>query len=70
MNTQQYSSDKCHATEHRTGEIRTTGSGLSRFLNLQNQKFTAISCSKCGFTELFRTDSGGALGNILDVLSY
>ena len=69
MNTQQYSCDKCHATEHRTGEIRTTGSGLSRFLNLQNQKFTAISCSKCGFTEPFRTDSGGALGNILDVLS-
>ena len=66
----QYSCSKCHATEYNTGEIRTTGSGVSRFFNLQNQKFTTISCAKCGYTDLFRSDgSGGLAGNILDILS-
>ena len=47
-------------------ELRTTGSGLSRFFNLQNQKYSTVSCQNCGFTELYRTDGGGALGNVLD----
>ena len=67
MTKKQFSCSKCHATEYKTGEIRTTGSGLSRFLNFQNQKFTAISCGKCGYTDLFRTDSSG-IGNVLDLL--
>ncbi len=66
----QYSCSKCHATEYSTSEITTTGSGLSRFFDLQNQKFTAISCGKCGYTDLFRSDgSGGLKGNIIDLLS-
>ncbi len=65
----QYACSKCHATTYKTGEIRTTGSGVSRFLNLQNQKFTAISCEKCGYTDLFRTDGSGGIGTILDILS-
>ena len=69
MTEHQYSCEKCHSTGYKTGEIRTTGSGLSRFLNLQNQKFTAISCDKCGYTDLFRTDGGGKIGNIFDVLT-
>ena len=64
----QFSCAKCNDTSFRTGTIRTTGSGLARFLNLQNQKFTAISCKNCGYTELFRTDGGG-VGNIFDFLS-
>jgi predicted nucleic-acid-binding Zn-ribbon protein len=66
---QQYSCVKCEATEYATGEIRTTGSGLSRFLNLQNQKFTTVSCSNCGYTEVYRMDAGGKIGNIFDILS-
>ena len=64
----QYSCSKCNATTYETGEIRTTGSGVSRFLNLQNQKFIAISCKKCGYTDLFRRDGSG-IGSILDILS-
>ena len=68
MERSQYSCIKCNGTEYKTGEIRTTGSGISRFLNFQNQKFATVSCSKCGYTEIYRMGSG-PIGNILDVLS-
>ena len=69
MAKQQYSCVKCEATEYTTGEIRTTGSGFSRFLSLQNQKFTTVSCANCGYTEVYRANAGGAIGNIFDILS-
>jgi len=69
MAKRSYSCEKCKSIECRTGEIRTTGSGVSRFLNLQNQKYSTVSCSQCGYTELYRMDGSGKLGNILDVLS-
>ena len=69
MSSRIYSCDKCSNTEYRTGQIRTTGSGISRFLNLQNQKFEAVSCSKCGYTELYRSDGSGLLGNVLDIFT-
>jgi predicted nucleic-acid-binding Zn-ribbon protein len=64
-----YTCDKCGGTSHKDGEIRTTGSGLSRFLNLQNQKFATVSCKNCGFTEVYRMDASGSIANIFDVLS-
>ena len=61
-----YSCAKCEKTEYRVGELRTTGSGITRFLNIQNQKYATVACAACGYTELYRLDGGGAAGNILD----
>ena len=42
---------------------------MSRYVNLQNQKFGYIACEKCGFTEFYR-DFGKDRGwkTVLDVL--
>lgn len=69
MEEQRFECLKCRSTEYRAGEIRTTGSGLSRFLNLQNQKFETVSCSNCGFTEIYRMDGNGLFGNVLDIFT-
>ncbi|MCX8251240.1 MAG: zinc ribbon domain-containing protein [Dehalococcoidia bacterium] len=69
MELKEYSCDKCDAKTYKSGELRTTGSGLSRFFNLQNQRYTTIACTECGFTEMYRMDGGGKAGNILDILS-
>jgi predicted nucleic-acid-binding Zn-ribbon protein len=47
-----FSCAKCQGNNCKTGALRTTGSGISRFLNLQNQKYNTVSCEKCGYTEL------------------
>ena len=69
MSYKSYACTKCSSTECETGEIRTTGAGLSRFLNLQNQKYSTISCSKCGYTDIYKRDSGGGLMDVLDIFS-
>ena len=67
--TKSFLCPKCHGTDYNTGEIRTTGSGISRFLNLQNQKFGVISCSNCGYSEMYRLDGRGGLGTFFDILT-
>ena len=67
-NVQSYICPKCSNNSFETGEIRTTGSGLSRFLDLQNQKFAHITCDSCGYTEFFKR-RGGRAGNILDLFT-
>ena len=67
MGQQSYSCIKCHGTEYESGELRTSGSGISRIFNLQNQKYSTVSCNKCGYTELYKMDGSG-FGNIIDLL--
>lgn len=62
-----FSCAKCHNDQYDTEEIRTAGK-YSRFFDLQNKKFTAVSCRRCGYTEIFRGDSS-KLGNFLDILA-
>ena len=68
MSKAEFTCIKCSDHNYKTGQIRTTGGGLSRFLNIQNNKFNTLSCVKCGYTEIYRTDSG-TLGNILDIFT-
>ena len=60
-----YSCAKCGGTEYTTGQLRTTGSGLTRFLNVQNQRYATVSCTACGYTDLYRS-GGKGFGNIVD----
>ena len=69
MQKRQYSCDKCQGSEYEAGEIRTTGSGASRFLNLQNQKFATVSCARCGYTDVYRLDGSGKISSIFDILT-
>ena len=67
-NQREYSCEKCNSTNFEQGKISTTGSGLSKFFNMQNNSFVTISCTKCGYTELFKGEKAGVLANIFDVL--
>ncbi len=64
---QTFSCTKCGHSRFETAEIRTTGK-WSRFFDIQNKKFTTVSCTQCGFTEIYRGDSS-TLGNVFDFLS-
>ena len=67
-NQHEYSCEKCNSTNFEEGKISTTGSGLNKFFNMQNNRFVTISCAKCGYTELFKGDKSGVLANILDII--
>tara|TARA_Y100001936_G_scaffold74840_1_gene73513 strand:- start:326 stop:562 length:237 start_codon:yes stop_codon:yes gene_type:complete len=63
-----YKCIKCDSVEFVEGKIRATGSGISRFLNLQNNLFITVSCAKCGYTELYKRKTG-KLGTVVDLFT-
>jgi hypothetical protein len=45
---------KCGHTDAEVDDIATTGVGLSRLVDVQNRRFTAVSCTRCGYTEFYK----------------
>ena len=64
--TKAYECPKCHNDQFEQGVIRTTGDGLSRCFDIQNQKFSHITCSEGGYTEFFKRVVSTS-DNILDL---
>ncbi len=63
----QYICPKCGCQQFTADTIQTTGSNLSRILDIQNKKFTAVICDNCGYTELYKAQSTSGM-DILDFL--
>ncbi|MEJ6562838.1 MAG: zinc ribbon domain-containing protein [Euryarchaeota archaeon] len=63
-----YICSKCDNTTYVKDKIRATGSGLTRFFDIQNKKFNVVSCKRCGYSELYRDLPGSTAGNILDFM--
>ena len=57
---------KCGHGEAEVGTISTTGGGLSKWFDVQTNRFQVVSCTHCGYSELYRDDASGA-SDIVDV---
>ena len=44
--------------------IATTGGGLSKLFDVQNRRFTVVSCVHCGYSELYKGRSSGDLADL------
>ncbi len=60
-----YECPKCAYKKYEVDEFRATGGMLSKLFDVQNKKFTTVSCSRCSYTEIYKADSS-MLGNIFD----
>jgi hypothetical protein len=69
MSTKSFQCIKCGNKKAEVDNIRTTGSGFTRFFNIQNRKFVAVSCTKCGFTELYHAGKTSGASNVLDFIT-
>ena len=56
---------KCRNRMFEAGQFAATGGGLTKFFNIQNKKFTTVTCTRCMYTEIYKTDTS-ALSNVLD----
>ncbi len=65
MQHQNWSCAKCGAGHFETDEFRATGGVLAKMFDVQNKRFTTVSCSDCGFTEIYKTASSN-IGNVFD----
>lgn len=62
--TGEHGCPKCGHTETEIDDIATSGTGLSKLFDIQNRKFTVVSCTNCGYAELYK---GGSSGNMVDL---
>ncbi len=62
-----YSCARCSNPSFTDEEVRMTGK-WGRFFDMQSKKFTAVTCDNCGYTELYRQQSG-TMGKILDFIT-
>ena len=56
---------KCGNTEYERDQFQATGGNFSKIFNVQNKKFFTVTCTHCGFTELYKTQTSAGM-NILD----
>jgi predicted nucleic-acid-binding Zn-ribbon protein len=63
---------KCHSSGASVKSLAMTGTGLSKIIDLQHNRYTFASCNNCGFTEVYDLDklSGGkdTVRDILDLI--
>ncbi|WP_128894497.1 zinc ribbon domain-containing protein [Longirhabdus pacifica] len=63
---------KCQGTSCQSKELSMTGTGLSKMFDIQYNRFLFVSCTNCGYVEVYNSKildgKGGELGNVLDVL--
>lgn len=62
-----YICPKCGATQYEHDQFQATGGNFAKLFDVQNKKFITVSCVRCGYTELYRQDTGTGW-NVLDFL--
>ena len=65
MKSLKYVCPKCGHKQYEVGEMRATGSFMTKLFNIQNRRFTSVTCKQCRYTEFYAASSN-QLGNILD----
>lgn len=64
---------KCSGTDCSVKEVAMTGTGLSKLFDIQHNHYLFVSCTSCGFVEIYDPDvlqgfKSGKLGSVLDIL--
>jgi len=62
---------KCENQGATTKRFAASGTGLSKLFDIQHNKFITVSCSNCGYTEIYNPDileGKSHLGDVLDVI--
>ncbi|WP_226012459.1 zinc ribbon domain-containing protein [Halomicrobium salinisoli] len=56
---------KCGHDDAEVDNIAVTGGGFSKLFDVQNRGFRTVSCTNCGYTELYKSDAGSS--DLVDV---
>ncbi|GAA0078587.1 zinc ribbon domain-containing protein [Clostridium sp. CTA-5] len=67
MEKKQFVCPKCGNQHYESDQFQATGGNFAKIFDVQNKKFITVSCTRCGYTELYKAQSGSGW-NILDFL--
>ena len=64
---EEYVCPKCGCRRYEADRMQATGGNLSRLFDVQNRRFTVVSCARCGYSELYRQKNSVGM-DVLDFL--
>lgn len=67
MERKQYICPKCGCTRYESDQFQATGGNFAKMFDIQNKRFTTVSCAQCGYTELYKKPADDTM-DILDFL--
>lgn len=62
-----YACPKCGTRTCEIGEIRTASSYFTKIFNIQNRRFSSVTCTQCRYTEFYNMPSK-KIGDVLDFI--
>ena len=65
MENLNYKCPKCGNRTYSTDVFRATGGAFAKIFDVQNKKFTTVTCEQCTYTEIYKADTS-TLGNVFD----
>ena len=68
MEKKKYVCVKCGNEHYVSDQFQATGGDFAKIFDVQNKKFTTISCTNCGYTELYKNKNSDGW-DILDFLT-
>lgn len=68
MNRNNYTCPKCGNRTYQLDQMRATGGTWSKILDIQNKKFTSVTCERCTYTEFYKAKTS-AMSNIFDLFT-
>jgi predicted nucleic-acid-binding Zn-ribbon protein len=63
----QYVCPKCGCQSYEHDQFQATGGNFARLFDVQNKHFITVSCTACGYTELYRAENSQGM-DVLDFL--
>lgn len=58
---------KCGNTGFEEDQFQATGGDFAKIFDVQNKRFVTVTCTKCGYTELYKAQTSAGM-NVLDFL--
>ena len=68
MQHENWQCPKCGNHEYETGQFAATGGGLTKIFDIQNKKYTTLTCTRCKYTEIYQATTS-TLENVLDLFT-
>ena len=65
METYKFKCPKCGNQHYEKDEFQATGGTFTKLFNIQSKSFTTISCTRCYYTEIYKTKSS-QFENVID----
>ena len=65
INSSKYVCPKCGNKQYELDEMRATGGNFAKIFDVQNKKFTVVTCTQCKYSEFFKGTTS-TLGNVFD----